>query len=137
MFSAEAIIVIASALLHSSEPLESTAAQAVERYQQHLRNGTGLVCGMPSESSEIVVCGKRQRSPYRVPIDVEPQAGARVRGDPIHPREVMVMNPSSCPPPQRPRQSPGIDVLAVAATVAVVALNVLDKDRPKPQKPAC
>ena len=104
------------------------------RQQSLLRDALGLSCATGAASNEIVVCGKREPNPYRLPLPPAPEPGAREAGDVVDPLKIMKMNPQRCPP-ARPRPPPAnLDLLAIAAAAVAVAVKVADPEF-QPVKP--
>ena len=58
-----------------------TAEQALTRYREIIVPTAELDC--PRGGDEIIVCGKRkgEKSPYRLPLPVSREAGARIPGE--------------------------------------------------------
>jgi hypothetical protein len=135
-FAAALILASFSLGAHATPPLD--AQEALARHRSALGETLQLNCGRNRDRDEILVCGKRERSPYRLPFDPEPEPGARRVGEAVDQREVMALNPERCPPiPQRP-QSEDLDLLAMAVTVVTVAVSLaeggLEPAQPRPVK---
>jgi hypothetical protein len=124
-------LLLAQAARPASAHSVPDAEAALARQQGQLRDVLGLDCGRARASNEIVVCGRRERSPYRLPFDPDPEPGARSPGEAMDQRKVLELNPKPCPV-SRPRpKSDGLDLLAMAATAAVIAAHVADPEREK------
>ena len=124
-----ASMLLAWGLLVGNSAADPGTEDAAARQQRELRDVLGLDCDRGRSSGEIVVCGKRSRSPYRIRFALDPEPGVRRPGEPQDQREAMALNPKPCPPPARPKpQSEGLDLLAVAATAVTIAAAVADDD---------
>jgi hypothetical protein len=60
-----------------------TAEQALSNYRKVMVPTAELDCPRGDDGEEIVVCGKRkgEKSPYRLPLPVEREPGARIPGE--------------------------------------------------------
>ena len=112
-----------------AEPPRGVEA-AVQRHQSELSAILMIDCRRGQDDGAIMVCGKRERSPYRLLFELPPEPGARRTGEPVDQREIMALNPERCAPPRQRPQSEGLDLLAVAVTVATVAASVADDGLP-------
>jgi hypothetical protein len=99
------------------------------RQQNHLRDALGLACDRKAAANEIIVCGKRGPSPYRLPLAPDPEPGAQRVGEAANSLDVMALNPAWCPPAAARPDSPNLDILAMAATAVAIAVKVADPER--------
>jgi hypothetical protein len=124
-----ASLVLGWGVLAASAPAQDAESPA-SRQQRELRDALGLDCDRGRSADEIVVCGKRGPSPYRIRFAPDPEPGARNAGEPLDQREAMALNPKPCPPPARPKpQTEGLDLLAVAATAVTIAAAIADDEK--------
>lgn len=128
-----ATIVFVASGAPAADAFHPTAEDASARQQSRLREALGLDCGRAESSSEVVVCGTREPSPYRLPLDSDPEPGARLAGEAVDQREALALNPKPCSAPRQRPGSNGLEILAVAATAAMIAANLADPDREKPE----
>jgi hypothetical protein len=129
-----ALILASGSAPVSAEPQE-TAEDASILQQNQLRGALGLACDRSAASDEIVVCGKRKQSPYRLPLPAAPEPGVRQAGEAVNPFAVMGLNPEWCPPARPRPPSENLDVLALAATLVAVAAKVADPEAEPVKRP--
>jgi hypothetical protein len=111
-----------------------TAEAFLEAQREKLRSGIGLSpCPPPGGQAEIVVCGRRGPDPYRLPLASDPDPGARRAGVPADGRALLALGAEPCTSARRQRRSDGLDMVAVAATLASLAATALDVRTPEAQ----
>jgi hypothetical protein len=120
-----------------AEPAFS-AEDALAKQKSLLSGSLGLRSGAGADGQEIMVCGKRGPSPYRLPLGSAPEPGARRAGEAADQRETMALNPERCSPARPRPESDRLDLLAIAITAVAVAAKAAGKDlqppKPKPVK---
>ena len=75
-----ALIVGLSSAGPAAAAQEMSADSAMERYRTLFKTPKAE-CERGSVADEVIVCGRRTRDPYRLPLPVEPVPGARVAGE--------------------------------------------------------
>jgi hypothetical protein len=122
-----------------AEPAFFKAEDALARQQSNLSETLGLRCRAGANPDEIIVCGERRPSPYRLPLGSDPEPGTRRAGEPADQREIMALNPERCPPARPRPESDRLDLLAITVTAVAIAAKAAGKDiqtpKPKPVKP--
>lgn len=76
------IFVLAAGCGLPAHAQDVTAEEALERYRKTFAPADRAACNQVVEGDEILVCGRRGRDPYRLPLPVEPMPGERVAGEP-------------------------------------------------------
>lgn len=135
---ASVMLLLASAASPASADGGAPVQEALERQQRQLRGALGIDCSQIAAPGEIVVCGKRGRSPYRLPEGSASEPRARGIGEPADQRETMALNPERCPAARARPQSRGLDLVAIAVTAASMAATVAGASslaaKPRPPK---
>jgi hypothetical protein len=111
----------------------------VEQQRTELRKSLDIgSCRASEEENEIVVCGARQRSQYRLPLPVEPTPGARTIGEAADARGLLALGETCQTRGQRP-SSNKLDLLAVAITAVALAAEAsgLVDLTPPPETNSC
>ena len=88
-----------------------------------------LDCPRGQSDDDIVVCGRRDgESPYRLPLPVEPEPGARVAGE--APSAVTAMGTREKCSTSGPNQNcgGGLPVFAIAATLVKLVEKAIDPE---------
>ena len=120
-------VILALGVPASAQPA-GEAEDIVTLQQKQLRNALGLGCRDGAASDEIVVCGNRGPSPYRLPLASVPEPGSRHLGEAVHQLDVMALNPERCLPARPRPATERLDLVAIAAATVAVAAKVADPD---------
>jgi hypothetical protein len=105
----------------------ASADEAVARQQSSLRSSLGLDCDR--DSGEIVVCGRRGPDPNRLPLPVQPEPGARHRGEPADPSETLALSAEKCTTTGPNQQcGGGLPILPMAIWLVQTAVKVIKDD---------
>jgi hypothetical protein len=74
-----------------------TAEEALARQKASLHQTLGLDCKRGRAADDIVICGRSGRDPNRLPLDPEPEPGARLVGEPVRPEDALANTaPPTC-----------------------------------------
>jgi hypothetical protein len=104
-------------------PAAAQAPTAAEALIAGQKNGLQAAIGTrrcDRDEGEIVVCGQA-KSPYRLPLPVEPLPGEVVRGE--VPSPVALTKPETCTTVGHARGCPSFDILAIGAMIGGVILQ--------------
>ncbi|HYE27523.1 MAG TPA: hypothetical protein VEA61_04735 [Allosphingosinicella sp.] len=102
-----------------------TAEQAFAAQQRGLEAALGTApCARDIASGDILVCGRPGREPYRLPLPVEPEPGARRPGEAAAPSEALALGAERCTAVgPNPRCGGGLPVIPIAIWLVQTAVK--------------
>lgn len=126
--SRTALLLVAAPAAASAQP---PAPDPVEAQRQAVLAAVSPGCAAAT-GDEIVVCGARDDSRYRLPYATEADAGARRPGEAADARSLLPLGAEPCTSARRPSKSDGLDVIAIALTAATLIVDAVSDRRPAP-----
>ena len=108
----------------AAEPV--TAEAAMERYRTFVAPIAVLNCPKPDSPEEIVVCGRPERDPDRLPLP--PPPGERIRGEAISAVEAMGERETCSTVGPNQNCGGGLPIIPIAIFAAKVAAHVIKGD---------
>ncbi|MEO7178548.1 MAG: hypothetical protein ABIW83_06875 [Allosphingosinicella sp.] len=120
------LAIAAAALASAAAPAAppGSADEALARQRSSLRAGLGLGCDR--DAGEIVVCGRQGPDPNRLPLPVQPEAGARNAGEPADPGDALALSNQKCTTVGRDQHcSGGLPILPMAIWLVQTAVKAI------------
>lgn len=108
----------------AAEPL--TAETAMERYRMLVKPVAVLNCPKTDDPEEIVVCGRPERDPERMPLP--PPPGERIRGEAMSAVEAMGERETCSTVGPNQNCGGGLPIIPIAIFAAKVAVHAIKGD---------